>query len=68
MPTIWGLLPASLWSTQPFIPPPDPTQPAAWPQATPPNWSPSCGQAPLRYLVKTESVEPSRSWVIGLAS
>jgi hypothetical protein len=41
MPTIWDLLPASLWPTQPFIPPSDPTQPPPWPQASPPNWNPS---------------------------
>jgi hypothetical protein len=29
MPDIFDLMPASLWPTQPFIPPGDPTQP--WP-------------------------------------
>ena len=45
MPTIWDLLSANLWPTQPFIPPPDPTQPPAWPQATPSGWSPSAPNA-----------------------
>jgi hypothetical protein len=30
MPTFWDLLPASLWLTQPFIPPVDPGQRSAW--------------------------------------
>ena len=45
MPTIWDLMPASLWSTQPVFPPPDPTQPPAWPQAALPSWSPSAPTA-----------------------
>lgn len=31
MPTIWDLMPAALWPTQPFMPPVDPMQATRWP-------------------------------------
>jgi hypothetical protein len=39
MQTIWDLLPASLWPTQPFIPPPSVAHATAWPQAAAPGWT-----------------------------
>ena len=41
MPTIWDLMPASLWPVQPFTPPVDPARAPAWAQAVPPSWYPS---------------------------
>jgi hypothetical protein len=39
MATFWDLLPASLWPTQPFIPPLDPTDPSTWPTVAAPQWN-----------------------------
>jgi len=41
MPTIWDLMPASLWPVQPFTPPVDPARASTWAQAVPPSWYPS---------------------------
>ncbi len=46
MPTIWDLMPAGFWPTQPFIPTPDPTQSPARQQAAPPSWIPSTPSLP----------------------
>jgi hypothetical protein len=56
MPSIFDLMPASLWPVQPFIPPPDPAQPPAWPSwasgwtpavpSPPPSWPTAATDAP----------------------
>jgi len=48
MPSFWDLLPASAWPVQPFIPPPDPVQPAAWPFAAS-VWTPAV-PSPVSWL------------------
>lgn len=58
MPSIWDLMPASLWSTQPFFLPPDPAQPSAWPQAASPNWDQSAPTASWPGWSMAPSVPP----------
>jgi hypothetical protein len=39
MPSIFDLMPASLWPVQPFMPPSDPLQPPVWPSSSAAGWS-----------------------------
>ncbi|HEY1545625.1 MAG TPA: hypothetical protein VGG01_24750 [Xanthobacteraceae bacterium] len=56
MPSVFDLMPASLWPVQPFMPPSDPLQPPVWPSssaagwtmppaALPPGWPPATADA-----------------------
>ena len=45
MPSIFDLMPASLWPVQPFIPPPDPAQPTTWPSWAS-GWTPAVPSPP----------------------
>src|SRR5580658_2111544 len=56
MPSIFDLMPANWWPVQPFIPPPDPAQPTAWPSwasgwtpavpSPPPHWPTAAADVP----------------------
>jgi len=55
MPSIFDLMPASLWPVQPFVPPPDPAQSAAWPSWAS-RWTPALPSPPLGWPTAAANV------------
>jgi hypothetical protein len=59
MPTFWDLLPASLWPTQPFIPPVNPGQGSDWPQGQAVSSQPA---TPMPNFPPPDALASSASW------
>jgi hypothetical protein len=59
MPTFWDLLPASLWPTQPFIPPVNPGQGTDWPPGPAASRQ---SMAPMPNFPPSDALASSASW------
>jgi hypothetical protein len=59
MPSIFDLVPASLWPVQPFMPPLDPTQPSRWPSSLGSNSAvPAVATSPFTFPTTPVSPHP----------